>query len=789
MSDLCDFGLIGLAVMGENLALNVESRGYRVAVFNRTTEKVDALMATRAKGKNFVGCHSIPEMVKNLKRPRVVMMLVKAGPAVDDLIDQLTPHLEPGDILIDGGNTHYVDTERRTKQVESKGLLFVGSGVSGGEEGALKGPSLMPGGSKAAWPAIKPIFQAISAKVGPNNDIPCCEWVGPRGAGHYVKMVHNGIEYGDMQLICEAYLLLKEAAGLSNEELYDVFEDWNRGELQSYLIEISRDIFSVRDDQGGKGYLVDQILDVAGAKGTGKWMSQLALDLGVPSTLVTTAVYARCLAAMKEARVRASKVLSAPVPSHNPAFDAAVKELVSDRKKFIEAVRQALYASKICSYAQGFVQLQEASKELDWGLNYGDCALLWRGGCIIRAQFLDRDLDIGRNRGARARGAHVEPARIGVDRRVLGARRDRLKRRPLRREVAVRLDQQVDRRQKLGREDAQQISEGTVAKALLQRSDLEPRALEVVVLERFRRLREIDVGTRARGEELGVVEVRAYVAAHARDEVGPLARGNLEQPIDLRLQGDDLRPRGGDETEVGVIDERPAGVEDVLRTTRIDRAAVEKFGDGGDVLFRSDDGQHRRGERSIGSSARGDRHLHAEKFAKRLRIRPNRRILDEDGRASSGRAQRREIGRSRRVSIAQRDRALVGERIGTREFGAKFARTHEPPCHVIARDAGCEICGPVVRRSQRDAAEVLLLELLELRAETVVLHRSAHVVRLGRRRDGTGSRLLGCRRGRAAEQSGQAETRDAYEDRYERPWQRQGVSIGRRRRRLQRKRR
>jgi len=390
MSDLCDFGLIGLAVMGENLALNVESRGYKVAVYNRTTDKVDELLATRAKGKNFVGCHSIVDMVKNLKRPRVVMMLVKAGPAVDELINQLTPHLEPGDILIDGGNTHYVDTERRTKEVESKGLLFVGSGVSGGEEGALKGPSLMPGGSKAAWPTIQPIFQAISAKVGPKHDIPCCEWVGPRGAGHYVKMVHNGIEYGDMQLICEAYLLLKEAAGLSNEELYGVFDDWNRGELQSYLIEITRDIFSVKDDQGGSGYLVDQVLDVAGAKGTGKWMSQLALDLGVPSTLVTTAVYARCLAAMKEARVRASKVLSAPVQSHNPAFDSAVKGLVADRKKFIEAVRQALYASKICSYAQGFVQLQEASKELDWGLNYGDCALLWRGGCIIRAQFLDR---------------------------------------------------------------------------------------------------------------------------------------------------------------------------------------------------------------------------------------------------------------------------------------------------------------------------------------------------------------------------------------------------------------
>ncbi|MFM8571715.1 MAG: decarboxylating NADP(+)-dependent phosphogluconate dehydrogenase [Pirellula sp.] len=390
MSELCDFGLIGLAVMGENLALNVESRGFKVAVYNRTTEKVDELLATRAKGKNFVGCHSIVDMVKNLKRPRVVMMLVKAGPAVDDLINQLTPHLEPGDILIDGGNTHYVDTERRTKDVESKGLLFVGSGVSGGEEGALKGPSLMPGGSKAAWPTIKPIFQAISAKVGPKGDIPCCEWVGPRGAGHYVKMVHNGIEYGDMQLICEAYLLLKEAAGLSNEELYSVFADWNRGELQSYLIEITRDIFSVKDDQGGSGYLVDQVKDVAGAKGTGKWMSQLALDLGVPSTLVTTAVYARCLAAMKDARVRASKVLSAPAASHNPAFDSAVKSLVADRKKFIEAVRQALYASKICSYAQGFVQLQEASKELDWGLNYGDCALLWRGGCIIRAQFLDR---------------------------------------------------------------------------------------------------------------------------------------------------------------------------------------------------------------------------------------------------------------------------------------------------------------------------------------------------------------------------------------------------------------
>jgi 6-phosphogluconate dehydrogenase len=389
MSNLCDFGLIGLAVMGENLALNVESRGYRVAVFNRTTEKVDELIQGRAKGKNFVGCHSLVEMVKNLKRPRLIMMLVKAGPAVDDLMEQLLPHLEPGDILIDGGNTHFADTERRTEYIESKGLLFVGTGVSGGEEGALKGPSMMPGGSRAAWEAIKPIFQSIAAKVGPKNDIPCCEWVGPRGAGHYVKMVHNGIEYGDMQLICEAYTLLKDAGGLSNDELYDVFADWNRGELQSYLIEISRDIFSVKDDKGD-GYLVDKILDVAGAKGTGKWMSQLALDLGVPSTLVTAAVYARTISAVKEARVRASKVLQGPSASANPMFGEPVKKFVADKKNFIEAVRQALYASKICSYAQGFVQLQEASREHKWDLNYGDCALLWRGGCIIRAQFLDR---------------------------------------------------------------------------------------------------------------------------------------------------------------------------------------------------------------------------------------------------------------------------------------------------------------------------------------------------------------------------------------------------------------
>ncbi len=382
MSDGCDFGLIGLAVMGENLALNVESRGFRVAVYNRTTEKVDQFIEGRAAGKKFVGCHSIEELVRNLPRPRKVMMLIKAGPAVDTLIDQLIPLLDEGDVIIDGGNTHFADTERRTKYVEEKGLLYVGTGVSGGEEGALKGPSMMPGGSPQAWPLVKPIFQSIAAKVGPNNDIPCCEWVGPRGAGHYVKMVHNGIEYGDMQLICEAYLMLKEAAGLSNNQLYDVFDEWNRGELQSYLIEITRDIFSVPDDLSD-GDLVDAILDVAGAKGTGKWMSQLALDLGVPSTLVTAAVYARSLSAQKAARERASRILRGPSET-----DAA--QLVGDRQSFIEAVRLALYASKICSYAQGFVQLQAAAAEHDWPLNYGDCALLWRGGCIIRAQFLDR---------------------------------------------------------------------------------------------------------------------------------------------------------------------------------------------------------------------------------------------------------------------------------------------------------------------------------------------------------------------------------------------------------------
>ena len=378
MTQKCDFGLIGLAVMGENLALNIESRGYSIAVFNRTVSKVDELMAGRAKGKRFVGCHSMEELVQNLATPRKVMLMVKAGAAVDEFIEKLIPLLSPGDVIIDGGNTHFSETERRTQYVESKGLLYIGTGVSGGEEGALRGPSIMPGGSEKAWPLVKPIFQAIAAKVGPNNDISCCEWIGPRGAGHYVKMVHNGIEYGDMQLICEAYWMLKGALGLSNDELYSVFQEWYQGELNSYLIEITRDIFSVKDDLA-PGHLVDKILDTAGAKGTGKWMSQLALDLGVPSTLVTEAVYARSLSAMKDARVRASKVFKAPEARFS-----------GDKKAFIEEVRQALFASKICSYAQGYVQMQAAAAEHKWPLKFGEIALLWRGGCIIRAVFLER---------------------------------------------------------------------------------------------------------------------------------------------------------------------------------------------------------------------------------------------------------------------------------------------------------------------------------------------------------------------------------------------------------------
>ncbi len=380
----CDIGLLGLKVMGQNLVLNMESRGYCVAVWNRTTATMEEFVRTHGEGKQIVGCETLEQVVEKLERPRKVMLMVQAGPAVDSLIERLLPLLEPGDIIIDGGNSHFQDTRRRTQLVERKGLLYVGTGVSGGEEGALKGPSMMPGGSAAAWPLVKPIFQAIAAKVGPNNDVPCCDWIGADGAGHYVKMVHNGIEYGDMQLICEAYVMLKDAAGLNNDQLYDVFDRWNRGALQSYLIEITRDIFSVKDPHGD-GYLVDKILDVAGAKGTGKWMSQDALDLGVPSTLVTIAVYARSLSALKDSRVRASQVLRGPVVDNERKA-----ALVGNVDKFVEDVRQALYASKICSYAQGFVQLQHAAKEYDWTLDYGRCAQLWRGGCIIRAQFLDR---------------------------------------------------------------------------------------------------------------------------------------------------------------------------------------------------------------------------------------------------------------------------------------------------------------------------------------------------------------------------------------------------------------
>ena len=384
-----DIGLIGLAVMGQNLVLNMASRGYSVGVFNRTTTTTDEFIDGTAAGKTISGYHSVEELVANLKSPRRVMLMVKAGPAVDALIGQLTPLLDPGDIIIDGGNTQFDDTNRRTTEVEDSGLLFIGTGVSGGEEGALLGPSIMPGGSPDAWPYVKDLLQEISAKVGPENDIPCCEWVGPAGAGHYVKMVHNGIEYGDMQLICEAYFILKHALGLSNEELYRVFSDWNEGDLQSYLIEITRDIFTVTDEDSG-GHLVDQILDTAGQKGTGKWMSQHALDLGVPTTLITEAVFARCLSAQKDARERAEAVLSGPPGTYD-----------GDRDAFIEDVRQALYASKITSYAQGYVQLDAAAEEFGWELDNGQIALLWRGGCIIRATFLedikaafDRDADL-----------------------------------------------------------------------------------------------------------------------------------------------------------------------------------------------------------------------------------------------------------------------------------------------------------------------------------------------------------------------------------------------------------
>ncbi|MDO4865511.1 MAG: decarboxylating NADP(+)-dependent phosphogluconate dehydrogenase [Clostridia bacterium] len=369
-----NIGLIGLAVMGENLVMNMESKGFTVAVYNRTVEKVTRFTEGRAKGKNIIGCKSIEELCDALEKPRRVMMMVKAGKPVDELIEQLLPHLEPGDVIIDGGNAHYPDTIRRCAYVEGKGLLYVGTGVSGGEEGALKGPSMMPGGSPAAWPLVKDIFQSICAHV---DGAPCCDWVGEGGAGHFVKMVHNGIEYGDMQLICEAYQLMKDYLGMSAAEMHDVFEEWNKGELDSYLIEITRDILAYEDADGSP--IVEKILDTAGQKGTGKWTAITALDEGIPLTLIGESVFSRCLSAIKEERAAASKVLEGVTPKFE-----------GDKTAFVEDIRQALYASKIVSYAQGYQLMRAAARTYGWNLNYGGIALMWRGGCIIRSRFLGR---------------------------------------------------------------------------------------------------------------------------------------------------------------------------------------------------------------------------------------------------------------------------------------------------------------------------------------------------------------------------------------------------------------
>lgn len=370
-----DIGLIGLAVMGENIVMNMESKGFTVAVYNRTTSKVDDFVNSRAKGKSIIGTHSVEELADSLSKPRKVMMLVKAGDPVDSFIEQLLGVLEPGDVIIDGGNSHYTDTIRRCAYVESKGLLYIGTGVSGGEEGALKGPSMMPGGSEAAWPLVKPIFQAICAKV--EDGSPCCDWVGQNGAGHFVKMVHNGIEYGDMQLICEAYQLMKDMLGMSADEMHEVFAQWNTTELDSYLIEITRDILSRKDEDGQP--LVDKILDTAGQKGTGKWTGISALDEGVPLTLIAEAVFARCLSAMKDQRVEA-----------DAAFKIKRSVYNGDKKAMIEDIRKALLASKIISYAQGYVLLKSAAKTYGWNLAFGSIALMWRGGCIIRSTFLGK---------------------------------------------------------------------------------------------------------------------------------------------------------------------------------------------------------------------------------------------------------------------------------------------------------------------------------------------------------------------------------------------------------------
>lgn len=374
-----DIGLIGLAVMGQNLALNINDHGYTVAVFNRTTSKVTDFLNGPAKGSDILGALSLEEFFKTLKKPRKVILMVKAGDAVDEFIDHCLPYLEKGDILIDGGNSLYTDTNRRTKFLKDKGILFVGTGISGGEEGARFGPSVMPGGNPDAWPYIKDIFQSIAAKA--ENGTPCCDWVGDDGAGHYVKMVHNGIEYGDMQLICEAYQLMRDALKMTNEQIGKVFTRWNQGDLDSYLIEITSHIFSVKDKDGQ--FLVDNILDVAGQKGTGKWTCASALELGVPLTLIGEAVFARYLSAIKEERVKASAILAGPK-------DLTFK---GNQEEFLESIRMALYASKIVSYAQGFVLMKQAAKEFKWRINLGNVALLWRGGCIIRSKFLNNIKD------------------------------------------------------------------------------------------------------------------------------------------------------------------------------------------------------------------------------------------------------------------------------------------------------------------------------------------------------------------------------------------------------------
>lgn len=370
-----DIALIGLAVMGQNLILNMNDKGFVVCAYNRTTEKVDKFLSNEAKGTKIIGAHSIQEMVSKLKKPRRVMLLVKAGPAVDDFVEQLLPHLEKGDIIIDGGNSEYTDSQRRTKYLSDKGILFVGSGVSGGEEGARYGPSLMPGGNPEAWPAIKDIFQSTAAKV---DGEPCCDWIGNDGSGHFVKMVHNGIEYGDMQLICEAYHLLHGGLGLSHDEIGDVFDQWNKTELDSFLIEITRDIMRYKDVDGQA--LVSKILDSAGQKGTGKWTAIASLEYGMPLTLIGESVFCRFLSALKTERVQASKLLA--------GSGQTIK--VADKKLFIEQIKQALYASKIVSYAQGFMLLRAAAKQFNWSLNYGSIALMWRGGCIIRSRFLGK---------------------------------------------------------------------------------------------------------------------------------------------------------------------------------------------------------------------------------------------------------------------------------------------------------------------------------------------------------------------------------------------------------------